>query len=367
MPAYISAIGTAVPEYRYEQREIADFMIERLQLKPYQASKLRALYRATGIKTRYSVLPDYNKRIEESAFYPKTPDMEPFPTVASRMKSYESEAVQLSTLAAENCLSRAGNPDRSGITHLITVSCTGMYAPGLDIDLVHQLNLPYTVQRTGINFMGCYAAFNALKVARSVVEADATSRVLVVCTELCTLHFQKETDDDNLLAGAIFGDGSAALLVSGAPIAGQPNLEMVQQHCDLLPQGRQDMAWRIRNFGFEMKLSAYVPDLLQEGLQGLLKKLSLPEDDPADYYAVHPGGKRILKVIEEQLGISREENRFAHQVLQQFGNMSSPTILFVLGAMNSGLSRADHGKRVLSLAFGPGLTLESLVFNIAYA
>jgi prepilin-type processing-associated H-X9-DG protein len=244
-----------------------------------------------------------------------------------------------------------------------------MYAPGLDIDLVKQLRLQTTVQRTAINFMGCYAAFNALKVADAFCKSDPDARVLIVCTELCSLHFQREATEDNLLANALFADGSAAVLVESTSKS-TLKLKFESFHNDLSREGDQDMAWTVGDLGFEMKLSSYVPEIIRSGIaeltNSLLKKISKKLSD-IHHFAIHPGGKKILEVIEKELGISHSQNQSAYQVLQQYGNMSSPTVLFVLKEVIKTLSKKNEGENILSFAFGPGLTLESMVLQIECA
>jgi len=375
MKSYIAAIGTAVPSYRTPQSTIADFMANVLELDGAERKRLYALYRASGIQYRHSVLPDYSSTGHRS-LYPNSPDLEPFPAIQQRMDTYEQEALALSYQAARNCLQQIPQVDSKEITHLIFVSCTGMYAPGVDIELIHQLGLSHQVQRTAINFMGCYAAFNALKVADSIVRANPGANVLIVCTELCTLHFQKGKDEDNLLANALFADGSSAALVTGKKFDRTIHLAIEQFYCDLVPEARQEMAWQIGNHGFEMKLSAYVPEAIKQGIyqltQQLMQQLSWSTDEldvnvpeQIDFYAIHPGGKRILRVIEEALSMDREGNRYAYRILQQYGNMSSATFLFVLKALYQDLTVVDNDKSVLGLAFGPGLTLESTLLRVA--
>lgn len=363
----IQSIGTAVPEYSIDQRQIAEFMAQAHGFDPAQKNKLLALYRASGISKRHSVIRDYASLQPDSwGFYPSSKDLRPFPTTADRSALYRRHALKLSLDAVEKCL-KPLEVEEDQITHIITVSCTGMYAPGLDIDLVKALGLSTNVQRTSINFMGCYAALTAIKTADAICKSQAKANVLVVATELCTIHFQNKTDDDNLLANAIFSDGSAALLMSGEDNRQKEGIRLSPKafHCELLTDGEKDMAWNIGDFGFEMKLSAYVPDLVQKGIGSLVHSLTNQlKQGQIDHYAIHPGGKKILTVIEEELGLEKSANQHAHQVLRQFGNMSSPTVLFVLKSMMDSLEEKNKGERVLSLAFGPGLTLESVLFEI---
>jgi predicted naringenin-chalcone synthase len=263
-------------------------------------------------------------------------------------------------------LSRVPAFDLQKITHVIIVCCTGMYAPGLDIDLVRKLRLPTSVLRTSINFMGCYAAFNAFKVADAFCHADENAKVLIVCTELCSLHFQKTPTEDNLISNALFGDGAAAVLVEGktnAPIRLRP-----ENFCsDLAIEGENDMAWAIGDLGFEMKLSTYVPSIIKGGIlkltRSLLAKISKNIND-IRFFAIHPGGRKMLESIEEELGLDKCQNEPAYHVLKNYGNMSSPTILFVLEEIIRKLTPRDRGEHILGFAFGPGLTLESMVLKI---
>ncbi|GAB2772566.1 putative naringenin-chalcone synthase [Hymenobacter luteus] len=369
MSSYLCAIGTANPPHRIPQLQIADFMAGALQLDEGGTRKLRALYRVSGIGQRYTVLPDYGRANGRFEFFPNTPDLEPFPSVGQRMAEYRRHALPLSVQAAQDCLRQVPETTAASITHLITVSCTGMYAPGLDIELVAALGLPGHVQRTCVNFMGCYAAVNALKLADAFCRATPAARVLVVCTELCTLHFQKSTEEDHLVSNALFGDGSAAVLVQGRPRAAGPSLALTAFHCGLEPDGHADMAWHINNFGFEMTLSSYVPRMIQQGIGQLTARLlaDLPVQ-LADIraFAIHPGGRKILESIEQALGLTAHDNRFAYQVLRDYGNMSSATVLFVLRELLRTLAPADAGAPVLSFAFGPGLTLEAMLLTVAW-
>lgn len=305
------------------------------------------------------------------------------------MAIYRQEAVPLAQRAIENCLAELPDFDRQTITHLIVVSCTGLYAPGPDIELIEVLGLPTTTQRLAINFMGCYGAFNGLKTADAIVRADTDAKVLVVCVELCTLHFQKKPETDHLLSNALFADGAAAVLVEGEPqvdstLSGQalrgPALRLRSFYSDLFLEGKAEMAWHVSDFGFEMTLTSEVPHYIQQGigelLSRLLQKSGLTIGD-IDLYAIHPGGRKILEVIEKQLGIDATDDRFAYEVLRDFGNMSSATVLFVLKEIWRSLLTNQHtdsllnsepdtnnGQHILSCAFGPGLTLESMILEV---
>lgn len=363
--SYITSIGTAAPPHKFDQSVIADFMVRAMQLNGGEERKLKALFRATGIESRYSVLEDYGKT-QGFDFYSNTETLDPFPSTKKRLDYFRQHALTLSLKAVSDCLAKAKEVKLDSITHLIVVSCTGMYAPGLDIDLVKALKLNSNIYRTCINFMGCYASFNAMKLADTFCRIESNAKALVVCTELCTLHFQKDNTENNLLANALFADGSAALLIESTARKGL-NLIPESFYCDLAYDGGQDMAWSVGDLGFEMQLSSYVPEAIRSGIgkltSSLLSNISRKLTD-ISFFAIHPGGKKILEAIEQELEISKEQNRFSYKVLKKFGNMSSPTVLFVIHDVMNSLQVGDDNKRILSFAFGPGLTLESMVLKI---
>src|SRR5579859_1530657 len=202
--SYITSIGTANPPHCFDQQTIADFMVRAMKLKAEDARKLRALYRATGIEARHSVLADYG-RTKDFDFFPENQPSQLFPSTQQRLELFKKWALKLSLESIDQCLKKTSLPINQ-ITHLVVVSCTGMYAPGLDIDIVKGLKLNPSINRTCINFMGCYAAFNALKLADVFCNADKNAKTLIVCTELCSIHFQKENTEDNMLANALFAD-----------------------------------------------------------------------------------------------------------------------------------------------------------------
>ena len=360
--SYITAIGTANPAYKIKQSTIANFMIKAMGLDYPDERRLRSLFRSSGIDYRFSVLKDYACE-NGYEFFPENEDLEPFPSTKKRILTFREHALPLSLQAVKKALP---NREFDTVTHLIVVCCTGMSAPGLDIDIIKALNLRTDIQRVCINFMGCYAAINALQTGEAFCIANPSAKVLIVCTELCSLHFQKKPTIDNILSNALFGDGSAALIMEGR----KPktiSLRPVKFHTDLLFKGENDMAWVIGDFGFEMKLTSYIPDLIENGIlnltDSLFKGISI-EKSSIQYFAIHPGGKKILKAIEQELNITAEQNAYAHHILRNFGNMSSPSVLFVLNEIFKTLSSKDNKKHVLSFAFGPGLTLGSLLLEI---
>lgn len=367
MPAYINAIGTAVPKHCIDQQQIASFMCNAMHLDERETRKLKVLYRHTKIKNRHSVISDYSKSFEHFKFYPNNEQLAPFPTILPRMLAYRQYALPLATKAIENCLSGIENFDALHITHLITVSCTGMYALGFDIDIVQKLGLNTNTKRTCINFMGCYGVFNALKLGESICNNEKKTKVLIVSVELCTLHFQKVVSENNLLSNALFADGSAAVLIENKPSNISYSLKLKSFYCDLFTAGNKDMEWNISDFGFEMTLTSNVPKIIKNGINSLYNNLlthsKLTRND-ISLYAMHPGGRAILEVIETALGLTKADNNYAYEVLENYGNMSSATVLFVLQKIINNLTEKEEGDNILSCAFGPGLTLESMILEV---
>lgn len=366
MTSSIIAIGTAVPKNQIPQHRVVEFMAKAHGMKGRDLTRLRALYRATGIENRYSAIGDYaTDNIADRHFYPADEGLEPFPTTKERSDFYQKEAIKLSMDSVNDCLANT-SVGLDEITHLITISCTGMYAPGLDIDLVNQLGLKKHVERSCINFMGCYAAFVGIKSATAFCAANPKAKVLVVATELCTLHFQKKTDEETLIANAIFGDGSAALLIGNDDQKDTSmKLKPIAFYNEIFSEGANEMAWDIGNHGFEMKLSAYVPALIEKGIVELVDRLKKKVAvENIDHYAFHPGGKRILEVIEQELKLDKKDDWAGREVLKAYGNMSSSTVLFVLKTLMDSLSKDQQGEKILSLAFGPGLTVESMLLEV---
>ena len=359
----IISIGTAVPAYRHAQLNIHQFMQQVFALDEKESRKLRYLYHHCGIDYRYSVIGDYSRAIHEWKFYPQTENLEPFPSLEQRMNWFHRYAAPLSVDAIRSCID--GKITEEAVTHLITVSCTGMSAPGLELQVMELMDLPKTIYRTAINFMGCYAAIHALKMADLICKSEPDAKVLVVCTELCTLHFQREATADNIASSLLFGDGSAAVLITGNKEK-RKGLEIIDFYSEVVTKGKRDMAWDLSSSGFLMTLSGYVPELIEEDFDKLtqraLEKAGVQKNN-IRHWAVHPGGKRILEAIHKSLGLQNGALDTSYQILKQFGNMSSATILFVLKNILEEIRhrKPDSPELAMGAAFGPGLSMETFV------
>lgn len=361
--SYIAAIATNVPEYEHTQQEFSDFYSNSTEDKDIQR-KIKIIAGKTGIEKRYSVLQDYNKSPEAFEFYPRKADLLPEPALNRRMEIFKAEAIKLSIKTVAQI--PRFNSIKNTITHLITVTCTGLFAPGLDIQLIHELQLAPNINRSSINFMGCNAAILALKQADAVCKADGNAKVLIVCTELCSLHFQKDYSDDYIISNQLFGDGCAAVVVTADPVeyASEVLIKMNEFHSLLLHKGYNDMAWQLSETGFKMQLTTYVSDLINGNIKQMLEDIHV-KAATIDFWAVHPGGIKIIDGFCKALDLDKDALAASYDTLKNYGNMSSPTILFVLKQLLEHNGHTTKGKSIFTAAFGPGLSIETL--KLVYA
>lgn len=353
-------INTSLPA-NYSSQENLLGWAEKIITEKNDFRKFQFLVKRSGIAGRYSVVPDFSNN-GKSLLYHQNPNGDP-PTTTDRIDLFKPAALKLGLNAAEKCILESGI-DTGSLTHLITVSCTGLSAPGLEIEISNQLKLSPYIERSTVNFMGCYAAFHAIKQANYICKANPEAKVLVVSAECCTLHFRNTGREDDLLSTAIFGDGAAAFLMSG-DYQEQAGFHLVDQRSQLI-YATDEMSWDVKNDGFEMRLSRDVPGFIEANIKDLYGELSRRNGiDKYDYFAIHPGGKNILEAFKRSIGLNQDDLRHSYSTLKNYGNMSSPTVLFVLKEVleefkASGLSEAS----VFSAAFGPGLTLETAIFRL---
>lgn len=363
----IYAIGTAVPPNRIPQEHHYSILESANGLNRLEKLTLRKIYSRSGISYRHSVLNEFaetdnpgNALFHPSGKYENT-------DVAERMKLFEKYAPGLCKEAAEKCFAELPAVNKKDITHIVTFSCTGMYAPGLDIHLIEQLGLQRNIERTCINFMGCYAAINALKSAYHIARSQPDAIVLIAGAELCSLHYQKSNDTNQLVANALFSDGAAAAIISAKPLEksnNEINLSLKDFYAEFEQSASEEMVWRIGNNGFDLRLTPEVPIVVKDNIKELADKLFLKtglQQKDIDHYALHPGGMKILEACEEALHITKEQNEISYTVLNNYGNMSSVTILFVLKEYLSRLTKNDLNQNILACAFGPGISMESMI------
>jgi predicted naringenin-chalcone synthase len=277
-----------------------------------------------------------------------------FPSTGERMRYFETHAPELGERAVERL--QLGS-DRGRISHVLITCCTGLSAPGLDLELVERCRLPRSSERTIIGFMGCYAAINAMKVARHIVRSEPESLVLIINLELCTIHLQETNDFEKLLSFLLWGDGCSASLVSARP----HGFEIEDFSAIIVPETQELITWNVRDSGFDMLLSGKVPATIQQAMKdGVAEILHGQPTETITLWAIHPGGRTVLDAVERGLGLTPDCLSVSRQVLRKFGNMSSATVMFVMGEL---LRTAAARAKGCAMAFGPGLVAETMRFR----
>jgi predicted naringenin-chalcone synthase len=358
--AALLSLGTAVPRHQIEQVAFARWVAESFGNQPALNRMIRRLFDVSGIEMRYSCVPDFSGAFAQSRFSLSGPPEEA-PSTAMRMEIYRNEATALGTAAAQRALAdhTPGQPfDTTAITHLIVVSCTGFFAPGLDQAIAKGLGLRPTIERSLVGFMGCAAAFNGLRLARQIVHGQPDALVLVVCVELGTLHMHPENSRTNLVAASLFGDGAAASLIGAPRTDGRDCFLIDSFYSELVPDTTEEMAWSIGNHGFILHLSPDIPRHLGEVAPRALA--ALLDGGPAPrFWAIHPGGRAIVERLAELFELAPADVAASLSVLRHYGNMSSPTVMFVLDELRGRLRRDNSGAVPgVAMAFGPGLVVE---------
>jgi prepilin-type processing-associated H-X9-DG protein len=364
MSLAIRGLGTAVPGNRLPQMELAEAAKQFCAENEEQRQMLGRLYRHTEIENRHVVFQAEKVRTvmnggtADSVFYPQD-RADRGPGTAQRMERYASEALPLAVESSRKALTEAGIAP-SGVTHLVTVSCTGFAAPGVDVGLIKGLGLKRTTVRTNIGFMGCHGAINGLRAANGYAGSDPRAKVLVCCVELSSVHFYYGWNPKRMVGNALFADGSAA--VAGTPAANGDAWRVAATGSCLFDDSEFAMSWHIGDHGFDMTLSTKVPNLIEDNLRPWVQQwlgengLSIGE---VRSWAVHPGGPRILQSVEEALGLPNGITDVSRRVLAGHGNMSSPTVLFIVNE----LRKANAPRPCVALGFGPGLVAEGAIFQ----
>ncbi|HWY66217.1 MAG TPA: type III polyketide synthase [Rhizomicrobium sp.] len=350
--AFINRIATANPPYDVHDAFLR-FGRSMLKGDNRRAALFGRMAERSGISHRYSFInPEPGETVTDADGFYRPGN---FPDTAARMRKFEDCAPSLAVEAVEKLLE---GEDRARITHVIVTSCTGFSAPGIDLALVERCGLPPSVERTMVGFMGCYAAINALKLARHIVRSDPGARVLAVNLELCTLHLRETADMEEILSFLLFADGCAAALIS----ADRKGVAMESFRAALVPDTSELIRWHIRQQGFDMVLSGAVPGVIRTALTGLRDALLGGAND-VELWAVHPGGRTVLDAVEHAFGLAPAALGASRGVLNDFGNMSSGTVMFVLDRIMRGV-RAS-GQRGCAMSFGPGLVAETMMFHMA--
>ncbi len=358
MSVAVIGLGTAVPAHSISQNESCDHAKVYSCANERQGKLIEELYSRTEIGKRSSVLLAAEKQEIGVEFFPIPSDLyDKGPGTAERMRTYNLHAANLSAQACRFAMQDSDiNIDK--ISHLVTASCTGFSAPGFDVQLIESLSMNRNVSRTHIGFMGCHGAMNALRVAEGYCGLNKQATILLCATEICSVHFQYGLQRNDLIANSLFADGSAALVLNGTS---EGKIKYLGSLSYVIPNSHDAITWQISNNGFVMTLSSYVRALIQRYLPGFLvgwlKQYSLTLKDIASW-AVHPGGPRIINAVQTCLSLPSSSLEISRQVLAEYGNMSSPTVLFILQR----LLQSGNAMPSVMLGFGPGLTIEAALF-----
>jgi len=373
MPVYVRSLETAVPQTILVQQQAREVFASQPGLTRLGTRLVSTCFDSAAIDTRYTAVAELSldAHPENPRFFDPETNRVLSPSTKVRNEIFATEATKLFIEAGKAAVAQAPGIDLDDITHVITVSCTGFFNPGPDYKVVRALGLNPAVQRYHLGFMGCYAAFPALKAAKQFCVADPTAVVLVICVELCSLHVRTSNDPDTIMGSAIFGDGAAAAVVSAKELSGpEPSIRLDHFETVLTPVGEEAMAWNIGDEGFEMVLGSYVPHIIEEHITGALEPLLAKEPSLAGlpyrditHWAIHPGGRSILDKVESKLELTQEQLVPARETLREYGNMSSATVLFVLKYMME-RPASEQEERICSMAFGPGLTVETGLFTL---
>ncbi len=355
MGANILAMGKSLPTYSLYQMEIADRLNNLMHFNDEEAWLLQKIYANSAINKRYSVLPDI--------IHPKTSafssvNSSDFLGMSKRNAIYKKEAPLLAEKSAREALNH-WNGKLDEITHVISVSCTGVITPGIEFLLALRLGLKPTVSLLGINFLGCYGAFKALKVATKIAKDHPKNRILLVATELCTLHFKPNPDIESMVIQSLFADGSAALIIGAQPTEKETVLfELLDEQSYVIKDTLEDMTWDASDEGFNMTLSPRVPKLIGEYIEPFTQKLMEKGSSKEEYeWAIHPGGKAIVEAVENAMSLDRSLTSSAWNILKNYGNLSSATFLYVLDDI---FQRPSSKEKIIGLGFGPGISVEGL-------
>jgi alkylresorcinol/alkylpyrone synthase len=346
--ATIGPIAVTVPEHILTQSDVKRAVEAVVPLGPDRLEAVLSLFDGAGVDRRHSVLP--------------VAELHRPRDLTETMDIYRAHAIRMGRLVAQECLERAelAAPE---VDMVITVSCTGVMLPSLDAFLANDLGFRPDVRRLPITELGCVGGAAALSHAREFIAGRPGANVLVISVELPTLSFQRhDVSPANLISTALFGDGAAAALVTGREIAGA---RMLDTRSHLFPRSLDALGFDLKTDGFHVVLGRELPGLVRADIKRLVTELlarnGLTRDD-LSVFALHPGGKRILDAVEDQLHLRPEETAPSRDILRSHGNLSSATVLFVLHECLKRRPPAPGAHGLLG-AFGPGFSGELAVLR----
>jgi alpha-pyrone synthase len=358
--AVIESIATGAPQRVVHQSEAAD-RVASLFADPQQRARIPRVYAKTKIATRRMAVDPLDAEFERFR--------RDCGTIRDRMNLFYQHAVPLAVEVSRRALAGpACGADEVGL--LVLVTSTGFIAPGVDVAIVKELGLSRSVSRVVVNFMGCAAALNAIRTATSYVRAYPGMKAMVVCIELCSVNAVFEDDVNDVVTHSLFGDGCAALLIGANQVHEklEPGKVVVRSSFSRLLDDTEDgIVLGVKHDGITCELSENLPQYIYSGVDPVVAEMlrdhALEKSD-IDLWAIHPGGPRIIEESVRSLAIPAERAAPSWDVLAQFGNMLSVSLIFVLEMM---VRQAESTKAIstgVAFAFAPGVTVEGMLFDI---
>ncbi|HJQ80379.1 MAG TPA: type III polyketide synthase [Lacipirellulaceae bacterium] len=357
----ILSVATATPSHQLSQGDALAMAQQICCIDERQSRLAGVLYRKSGVQNRRTCVPYTHA-------YHWAPPREPGevsktyvgPSTQERMDLYAEHALPLAIQASGEALRQSGIA-ANAITHVVTVSCTGFTAPGIDSGLIHALQLRPTTQRVHVGYMGCHGAINGLRVARGLAHSELRPQILLCAVELCSLHYCFHWDSERMLGNALFADGAGAIVIGSEQTSlnlSRGRWQLAATGSYLFPATTEILKWNIEDHGFAMNISSRLPEVIHEHLgewlTAWLAENKLRVSD-VESWAVHPGGPKILEAVETAMGIDPSTTEVSREVLCNYGNMSSATVIFILESL---LQRGASSPCVM-LGFGPGLVAEA--------
>lgn len=367
----IIGVATGNPPYEVKQERA----LEIAQAAPGHKSVRKILpgvYKNTQIKTRWMALPDFTPEKADAKnpiFFDK--DLTFQMPIENRLDKCKEMAEPLVTDVARRAIEAAG-VDLKDIGKLVVVSSTGFFGPGLDCSLIQNLGLNRSVDRSLIGFMGCAAGMNGLSVCVDYVKTRPEKKALLVCFEISSVHTTFEDSINDAILHAIFADGCAACVLGGVAEGNAPtgSFAILDNYSELAVGAEDGIILAMKTNGITCTLSKHLSKYIKSSMPGyidrFLKKNSLTKED-IKFWGVHPGGTRIIEAVEQSLGLTKEQTDDSWTVLSKYGNMLSPSILFVLELKwkraQAEKTAADSKKLGLCFSFSPGIGIEGALLQ----
>lgn len=365
-------MATGNPQYKVTQEEALQIALKAKGCESIK-SVLSRVYTNSRINTRYMAVPDFtpNQRADDDELFFPTDNSYSLP-VQVRLDKYKEVAVPLVTNVCKKAIKQAG-VKLEDICKLVVVSSTGFLGPSLDCELIKNLNLPRNTDRSLVGFMGCAAAMNGYRIAMDYVKAHPGKYALMVCVEISSVHTTFKDSINDAILHAIFADGAAACVISAETVENIPKgtLAIVDDHGWLMEGTEDGITLAINDDGISCTLSKYLPQYIAKNMGGFvdtfLARHNLSRSD-VDFWAIHPGGRRIIEEAQNGLGVTEEQAHYSWEILGKYGNMLSPSVMFVLERIfedhKKQLAEGKEGfKMGLAFSFSPGVGAEGIMLR----